>query len=699
LSKRALKLALFVLCAIGVAVVPMTVAAAKKRHTRIKVHHLANGALVKTATLSFDVGVSSRASVRRVSAFVDGRLFASDTRRPFKFHLNLVGLHVGRHQISIVAYGRKGRHLATKHLSFTLTQDITPPTKPRAFHEVSATDTSITLGWLPSADDTAVSQYRLVGAPHGPVTLAASATGTTVTGLKCRTHYLFHLTAFDGKKHSSGATSTDATTAACGGGGGTIVTVDPNLSQGTSRADVSTQLVYTGILEGVPGGQARLNALHMPLIRIHAGSDAVYAGGPGPELPEGVTKGSWSFAELNSMVDDVYTAGTRPILNVRYAPDWMWSCNTPFTGQTGHLNDPTYVEFGDYMARLVSYYNKGSMKTEAGTTITNPAGTSRRIDWWELWNEPDLSNEDPCQPADGGPALSSQEYLKMWNVVAPKMRAVDPTIKLVGPTVANPNQPEYGPADDYLGTLMNHGNPAPNALSFHSYGYWDNSVTDETLFDGDQTGPGICCGGIPELSWGLQDLRSRFPSIPIYVTEENVNADYGDDPYGRPWGPLGVAWGGSAFRALVLGGGNLMNQYEFANSPQFGYVDDQTGTPYLVYWRDLLLERAFPNGSTILSSGSTAAGIETLAVRRANGSVAVLVIDRQVDSPSAKGGPGVPASVTVDLEGMSPSAVKVTKIDQNTSAASGPSAANAGKTASVPVALAGYGIAVIEVTP
>ncbi len=462
-------------------------------------------------------------------------------------------------------------------------------------------------------------------------------------------------------------------------------------------ANLSTQLVYHGILESIANGPARLNALHMPMIRIHAGTDAAYPGS-GPELPEGLTRGAWSFAELDSLVGYVDGAGSTPILNVRYAPNWMWTCSKPFTGQSGFLADTSYQTFGDYMARLVSYYNAGSMHTENNTLITNPAGTSHRIRYWEIWNEPDLSNETPCAPSSGV-ALTSAQYVAMWNVVAPKMRAVDPTIDLIGPTVANPNQPGYGPADDYLGNLMALGSPKPNALSFHSYGYWDNAATDKTLFDGDASGPGICCGGIPELVFGLQDLRSRFPSVPVYVTEENVNADYGDDPHGRPWGALGAAWGASAFRALVLGGGALMNQYQFAENAQFGYMNDSTGVTYLPYWRDLLLARAFPAGSTIVSSSSTNAGVETLAVRRSNGSVAVLVINRQVDSNTAVGGAGKPASVVVDLSGIVPGAVTLTQIDRTTSASSGPSVRSLGAIASVPVTFGGYGMAVIEASP
>ena len=204
----------------------------------------------------------------------------------------------------------------------------------------------------------------------------------------------------------------------------TTVTVNAATAVGPNRATLSTQVTYHGVIESLPNAQTRLNALKMPMIRVHAGSDATYAGF-GPQLPAGLTKGSWSFAELDTLVTNARDAGAVPVMNIRYAPNWMWTCQKAFDGGAagvGALADPTYNTFGDYMARLVSYYNKGSMVTENGTTITNPRGTSHRIDIWELWNEPDLSNEVPCHRASWGPALSAQEYTKMWNVVAPKMR-------------------------------------------------------------------------------------------------------------------------------------------------------------------------------------------------------------------------------------------------------------------------------------
>jgi len=430
------------------------------------------------------------------------------------------------------------------------------------------------------------------------------------------------------------------------------------------------------------GAQAKLNAYHPPLVRIHAGTD----GWPGA-LPE-IHYGKWDFSPLNDLVHNVRAYGGFPVLNVRYAPDWMWTCKS--YGGVGTLKDLTFHTFAQYMARLVSYYNKGSMTTEAGQVITNPAGTGNRIPYWELWNEPDYSNETPCHPADWSAALTPRTYLTMWNAVVPLMRAVDPTIRLVGPATANV---DTGYTPDYIPTLMASATYKPDAISYHGYGGWDNSQYDSEIFDG-----GPHTDGLAYIVNGVDKVKAWAPGEPIWITEMNVNADWGNDPAKRPWSAYGVAWGATAFRNLALKGVALVNQFEFTDSAQFSLIDGTTGVPYLPYWRDKLLSQAFPAGSTILSSNSSHADILPLAVRKYDGTISILVINRQVNSSTSVGGPGLPAVVTVQLQGITPTAISLQQIDSATNPATGPATVNLPVSKTPHVSFTGYGIAMLTIS-
>jgi hypothetical protein len=321
------------------------------------------------------------------------------------------------------------------------------------------------------------------------------------------------------------------------------------------------------------------------------------------------------------------------------------------------------------MARLVGWYNAGGFTDEQGKFRSS--GHQGSVHVWELWNEPDESSENPCRAAHGAPALRPDEYVALWNTVVPRMLAVDSTIQIVGPATADPRP-------DYLDALVVGASRAPDALSYHSYGAFDNDAGDRELFD-----------RLDRLV--LSPGSVRWP--PLWVTELNVNSATDDDSGGRPWGPLGVAWGASAFRILALGGIPLVNQFEFVASAQFGLVDEVTGTPRLPYWRDVLLSRAFPVGSTILQSTTSQPGIDVLAARKPDGGTSVLIVNRQVPSSRDQAGRGLPTSVTLRLSGPLPTAAQLTLLD---GAAREPRVVAHPGTAEFNVEFAGYGMALVD---
>ncbi len=464
------------------------------------------------------------------------------------------------------------------------------------------------------------------------------------------------------------------------------VTVATATSIGTLSTQISSNNVYAGLIDDNATGKANFGKLALPLVRIHAGDD----GTSPPALPEN-TQGQWDFSSLNVLVNDETSIGQEPVMNVKFAPDWMWTCTR--AQAPGDIADKTFKTFAAYMARLVSYYNKGSMTTESGTVITNPAGTKNRMTYWELWNEPDLDNETPCAPADGM-SLTPSEYLTMWNAAAPAMLAVDPTLKLVGPATAGGQfgSGTGGANNDYITTLMQGATVKPAVLSFHGYGYWDNAVSDKTIFDGDGT-PGIN-GGIDDIVAAAKDIHANYPSLPMWISEINVNSAWGNDPKGRPWGPLGAAWWGSAYSQLAPYNVSILHQYNVVESPQFGLINDQTGQPMLPYWTVKTLNTAFPTGSKLLSTSSPDSDIQVTAARRPDGKISVLVVNRRVDSANPSGGVGLPADVNVTLD-TTPSSASLQQVDSSTAVASGPVTVNVTPAQTIPLHFPGYGFVLL----
>jgi hypothetical protein len=337
------------------------------------------------------------------------------------------------------------------------------------------------------------------------------------------------------------------------------------------------------------------------------------------------------------------------------------------------------------------------MITENGTRIDNPKATSNRITYWEPWNEPDLSNETPCNVSTGGgEALTPAQFVTMWNAVAPAMLAVDPTLKLVGPATAGG---QFGSSsttgNDYIDQLMKNGVVKPTVISYHGYGYWDNTVTDKVIFDGDNTG----AGGIPDLVSTAARIRTTYPGYPIWITEMNVNSDWGNDPHGRPWGPYSAAWWASAYIDLAPQDVEMLDHYDVVESPQFGLIDYDTGNPFLPYWIVKVLNGAFPAGSRRLQTTSAAGDIKLLAALRPDGKISVLVADRQVDPANPRAGLGLPADVNVALNGVAPAAVSRQQIDANTSVVTGPTPTAMTAASTVSLHFPGYGLALLTITP
>ena len=479
-------------------------------------------------------------------------------------------------------------------------------------------------------------------------------------------------------------------------GSAAVVAIDASQASGLVVTELNTQIIYPGVLGRVPSGPARLAEYEPPKIRLMLGTDGAYLPDHPPTLPAGWSKGAWDFRTIDELVAATYTSGARPVLNIGYMPDWMWNCSN------AQPVDPTFAPFGEYAARLVSYYNRGSFVAEDGRVITNPAGTSHRVDTWEIWNEPDLwtlACVGPSGKGPGLPSLSPTTYLAVWNALAPRMRSVDPTIRLAGPTTARGVE---GNGHTYLELLMRSADPKPDVVTLHGYGSHDERDLDRCLFDGYASGKGCLADGIPTLTKMLTRLQAPAAGRPIWVTESNAFASYAIDAKARNWGPLGAAWRASVFARLAGMGVGAIFDYSFVHpgGDQFSAVDPTTGARLLPYWTNRELARAFPLGATILPSRAGPRGIDTLAVRLPSGAIHVLIVNRIVARPDDVGGSGESSTIELQLAGVaSGGEISVRTFDAATSLESGPTSRTIGRGASASLTLPGYSVTIVRYEP
>jgi hypothetical protein len=414
------------------------------------------------------------------------------------------------------------------------------------------------------------------------------------------------------------------------------------------------------------------------------------------------TAADWNFAIMDQTVQPVLaSADHSPEFQIATAPAWMCFSN----GQldvTNHVKD-----FAAYAANLVKYYNKGGFDW-GGKHFQSASGLP--ITWWGIFNEPN------------GNGISASQYVTIYNTVVPAMLAVDPTIKLSAIEYSDYGlgTGDGGDPKTYLPTFVaaaNGGgaNAQVDIVSTHFYSTCNQKDTDTTLM---ATVPQFA----ENVSYFYQELKTRadLADVPVWVTENNVNADYAavngmstcnpsqvfvDDHRGTS--AFFAGWRPYVFSALGKVGNQALYQWDYAGTdPQYSEVDGQ-GNTYLSYWVDKTLGTLYPStpsspGPEILELTATdTTTVETLATKNADGSVVVMVDNHAVASSGDNNGAGAPRTVVVDLSALgSFSSASVLTIDATTSATTGPAAAASVTPAErMTVNLGGYGVAWLMLKP
>ena len=445
---------------------------------------------------------------------------------------------------------------------------------------------------------------------------------------------------------------------------------------------------------GAAARETTMNALGAQHIRLQSVSQGVAMS------TNAGTASDWDFTILDRTVQPVLaSADHSPEFQIATAPAWMCFSN-------GQLDVANHVhDFATYAANLVRYYNKGGF--DWGGTHFQSA-SNYPITWWGIFNEPN------------GNGITAAQYVTIYNTVVPAMLVVDPTIKLSAIEYSDYGlgTGDGGDPMTYLPTVLAPAssggvNAQVDIVSTHFYSTCNQTDTDATLMN---TVPGFAAN----VSYFYKELQTRpdLKDVPVWVTENNVNADFEgangkstcnpnqvfvDDHRGTS--AFFAAWRPYVFSQLGKVGNQAFYHWSYDADQQYGEVDG-SGNIYLSYWVDQTLKSLYPStpsapGPKILELTATeTTTVETLATENADGSVVVMVDDRAVASPTDNNGSGAARTVVVDLSGLgSFSSASLLTIDAATSASTGPAAASVTPASRMTVSLPGYGTAWLVLKP
>src|SRR5467141_2174014 len=438
---------------------------------------------------------------------------------------------------------------------------------------------------------------------------------------------------------------------------------------------------------------ALLNKLGPQHIRLQGLSQAV------PMKANTGSATDWDFAILDAIVQPVLNvADNSPEFQIAVAPTFL---NDPTSGRFV-FSTANVQAFAQYCANLVKYYNAGGFTWgPSQTKFVSPSYPQRKITWWGIYNEYNINGMTPS------------EYIQLYNTAVPAMLSVDSTIKISAMelSVANPTT-DLPP---FVASPASGGvNAQVNVVATHFYPTCNQRDVDTTLFD-----------RVPQMvqyiNYVYQELGTRadLKNVPIWVTENNVNADYDNgngmsncipaqkfvlDPRGTS--TFFAAWRPYVFSQLGKAGNQALYHWDYGADPQYGEVDYGTGGTYLSFWVDYWLGQMFPStlgfpGPNILQLIVTeTSSAEILGTKNGDGSVIVMVVDRAVHASTDNNGTGDPRTAIVDVSALGTfSGVTSITIDAKTNATSGPASLNITPAQKISVTLGGYGVTFLKLKP
>lgn len=406
-------------------------------------------------------------------------------------------------------------------------------------------------------------------------------------------------------------------------------------------------------------------------------------------VSEGVPQTSataWDFSIVDAITQPVLSVGDHsPEFQIAKAPPFMYANDD----SSDSFQDLTFQQFAGYAQNLVRYYDTGGFMA-SGTTYVSPAYPADTVTWWGIYNEPNINNN-----------LTPDQYVTMFNTVVPAMQAINPSIKIVALELADFSGQVAGWVPPFVSGVTAH----VDVMATHFYSTCNQQDTDETVFN---TIPGFVTD--VQSFYSTMATNPMLASVPVWVTENNVNADFeaanGDSTCNpgqkfvtddRGSSAFFAAWRPYVFSQFGKAGVQALYHWDFDADAQYGEVNYNNDALQLSYWVDYYLARMFPSppGANILqSTNSDESEIEVLPAQNPDGSVVIMISNHALNSVSDNNGPGAPRTIAVDVSALgSFQSASLLTIDAATSVATGPVASSVTPDSQMTVTLNGYGVA------
>ncbi len=290
-------------------------------------------------------------------------------------------------------------------------------------------------------------------------------------------------------------------------------------------------------------------------------------------------------------------------------------------GNWGDINDLDEYQIDQFMAlckemgiqpAISVRLNGGTIEKAAALVRYTNVTKGYKVQWWSIGNEPDLYN-----------GYDTATYVKDWRQFAEAMRAVDPTIKLIGPDVsqypAKYATHKTDPAGkDWMEEFLKANGDLVDVVSIHRYPFPKSKTSGppsiEELRANSQEWDQI----VPTLRVVIRANAGR--DLPVAVTE--VNSSYVADSHDEATmdSLYHAIWWGDSLGRMIRQGVYIVAQFELLGD--YGLLSAYKIYPtYYVY-------RMYQNfGSQLVYASSDDADVSIFASIRADGKLAVMMVN------------------------------------------------------------------------
>lgn len=381
------------------------------------------------------------------------------------------------------------------------------------------------------------------------------------------------------------------------GGGGAlraqaVVSVDPSAERGVIKP---MNAANNGPTDNTMDGY---KALRVPYARTHDTPLGTEYGGhcididqvfpdfkANPNNPK-----AYDFTNSDVVLQDILKAGAKPFYRLGQSIEHQ-------TKKYGIYPPKDYKKWAKICEHIIRHYNEGWAD-----------GFHMGIEYWEIWNEPDLDQPDDRWKTDPRTwAGTMEQFYDLYAVTAKHLKKCFPNLKIGGPAFANPRK--YGP--DFLDYVNANGAP----LDFFSHHMYHRK-------------PARMVEDVRIIRKMLDD--KGFEKTESILNEWNFNRgwDQAADLYGRKVRPTvkGAAFVGAVMCACQIEPLDMLMYYDLRPNtiwcgPWAPFVYDIRPTYWsLYYWAELAAY------GTQVESLCETDNIYTCAARSKDGNVRLMVV-------------------------------------------------------------------------